>query len=109
MPARRHFDGIVQLSLCMAPDLKTARKIAAVLVDGKLAACVSIQKGWESRYRWKGKTETAVETFVLIKAAKKNFLKIEKAILKNQPYEVPEIVAVPVVKGHQKYLEWLKG
>ena len=96
------------LIFCTAPDLKTARGIAKILVEGKLAACVSIHKGWESRYRWKGETETSLETLILIKAVKKNFRKIEKAILKNHPYEVPEIMAVPVMAGSKKYLEWVK-
>ncbi len=94
---------------CTAPDTETARTLAKVLVDKKLAACVSFQGGWESRYRWKGKVETAKEVLLLIKAPEKSFKKIKKAILQNHPYEVPEILAVRVGKSYKKYLQWLES
>lgn len=99
--------GIVILST--APDIKTAQSIAKSLVKKKLAACVSVREGWLSFYQWKGKVENAKETLLLIKTTKKNFCKVEKAIKAAHPYEVPEIISVPITRGSAEYLSWLNG
>ena len=90
-----------------APDLKTARLLAKILVREKLAACVSYSKGFISFYRWKGKVESAREVMLFIKSSKEKFSKIEQLIQRNHPYEVPEIIAVPITQGSPKYLSWL--
>ena len=97
------------LVLTMTPDVKTARRLAELLVDRKLAACVSIQRGWASRYRWKGKIESAKETLLLIKTTDKMFSKVLRVIEKNHPYEVSEILSLPVRRGSRKYLAWLES
>jgi periplasmic divalent cation tolerance protein len=84
-----------------------AQKIAKFLVEQKLAACVQISGPIESTYRWKGKVETASEWLCLIKTRASLFKKVETAIKKLHPYETPEIIAVPIVKGSRKYLNWL--
>ncbi len=86
---------------------KQAQKIAKYLVEQKLAACVQITGPIESTYRWKGKVETAGEYLCLIKTRTTLFKKVEAAIKKMHPYETPEIIAVPIVKGSREYLNWL--
>lgn len=86
---------------------KQAQKIAKYLVEQKLAACVQITGPIESTYRWKGKVETAGEYLCLIKTWTSLFKRVETAIKKLHPYETPEIIAVPIVKGSREYLIWL--
>ena len=84
-----------------------AQKIAKYLVEQKLAACVQISGPIESTYRWKGKVETAKEWLCLIKTLTTLFKKVEVAIKKLHPYETPEIIAVPIIKGNREYMNWL--
>ncbi len=84
-----------------------AQKIARHLVEKKLAACVQISGPIESTYHWKGKVETASEWLCLIKTRESLFKKVEAAIKKLHPYETPEIIAVPIIKGSKEYLKWL--
>ena len=84
-----------------------AQKIAKYLVEKKLAACVQISGPIESTYRWKGNVETASEYLCLIKTRTTLFKKVEAAIKKLHPYETPEIIAVPIIKGSREYINWL--
>jgi len=86
-----------------------AERIARALIDAKLAACVQIMGPIESTYRWKGKIERTAEWFCFIKSTQKMYPELESAIKKEHPYEVPEIIAVPVSGGSADYLEWLKS
>ena len=95
------------LILSTAPDLKTARSLAKSLVEKKLAACVSFKEGFVSFYRWKGKLERAREVTLFIKSSKEKFSKIKKHIHRVHPYEVPELIAVPITQGSPEYLSWL--
>lgn len=89
------------------PDLKKARQLAGLLVSRRLAACVQILPGLESHYRWKGKRETSKEVLLLIKTKTSLYKKVETTILKNHPYEVPEIICLPIVRGSETYLKWI--
>ena len=93
--------------LTTTPGTKTAKLIAQLLIRKKLAACVSLSGGFASVYRWKGAVETANETLVLIKSVKKNFNKIKQAIKDIHPYELPEIIGIPITIGSHEYLSWL--
>lgn len=73
----------------------------------KLAACVNIVSGCESHYRWRGKLETAGEVRVLIKTTADRYAELEAAIRALHPYELPEIIAVPVINGLSAYLDWV--
>ena len=84
-----------------------ADKIARVLIDKKLAACVQIIGPIKSAYRWKGRIENAKEWICLIKTRKTLYKKVESAIRKIHPYEVPEIIAMPIVAAGKDYLKWL--
>jgi periplasmic divalent cation tolerance protein len=95
--------------LTNAPDRAVAEKIARMLVDEKLAACVNILGACSSVYRWQGKVETADEVPLLIKTRSEIYAEVETAIKRLHPYELPEIVAVPVAQGSAEYLEWINA
>jgi periplasmic divalent cation tolerance protein len=86
---------------------QTAQRIAKALVDKKLAACCQIVGPVESIYRWQGKIKKAKEFFVLAKTLNNKYKEAEKAVKKLHPYKVPEIIALPIIKGSREYLEWI--
>jgi periplasmic divalent cation tolerance protein len=96
-----------QIILCTCPDKDTAEKIASLLVTGKLAACVNILPGISSVYLWHEQIESAQEHLLLIKVNKTGYQAIEEAIKKHHPYELPEIIAVPIENGLPEYLHWI--
>lgn len=89
------------------PDKKTATLLAKTLIQSKLAGCVQQLGPMTSTYYWQGKIETAEEWLCIIKTQKKLYKKLEALILKNHPYDVPEILAVPIVACSPKYKKWL--
>lgn len=91
--------------LCTFPDLDQARQIGAALVERQVAACVNLLPGVESIYRWQGKTERAGEILALIKTTR--YPDLEAALRELHPYEVPEIIALPIAAGLPAYLSWL--
>jgi periplasmic divalent cation tolerance protein len=103
MPSNRK---IIVLTNC--GSAKEARRIAKALVDRRLAACVNtVTAPIESVYRWKGKVEKAKEYLLLIKTSRARFSAVERAIHELHSYEVPEIIALPIVAGSRDYLSWL--
>lgn len=105
MPAAARADVVIVLT--SLPDRETALKLARMLVEKRLAACVSVLAECTSVYRWKGELETAQEVPVQIKIRGALYPEVEAAIREHHPYELPEIVAVPVVRGLPEYLEWV--
>jgi periplasmic divalent cation tolerance protein len=97
----------VLMVMTNTPDIDVARKIAAELLEKSLAACVNIVRGCESHYRWRGKLETSSEVQVLVKTTLSRYTEIEAVIRGLHPYEVPEIIAVPVYRGSHDYLAWV--
>lgn len=91
------------------PDSPSAVKLAEALVDAHAAACVHIMPPGQSVYRWKGQIETSTECTLLIKSTEAVYPLLERLILEHHPYELPEIVAVPVVRGLEDYLGWVAG
>ena len=89
------------------PDQASAAKLAAVLIEQRLAACVNVQAPCTSVYRWQGKVETATEVPIFIKTTRERYPALEAAIRAHHPYELPEIIAVPLVAGLPAYLEWV--
>jgi periplasmic divalent cation tolerance protein len=89
------------------PDAASAQALAEQLVAERLAACVNILAPCRSVYRWRGEIENAEEVPVLIKVAATAYPRLEAAIRARHPYELPEIVAVPVTQGLPAYLDWL--
>ena len=97
------------LVLCNAPDAACAEKIAETLLERRLAACVNILPACQSVYRWQGKVERAEEVPLLIKTSEAAYAALEAAIRRVHPYEVPEIVALPIVRGLPAYLAWVEA
>ena len=90
-----------------AANKKEARKIAAGLVKEKLAACVNIIEGVRSLFRWQGKIDMAQEVLLVIKSRKTLMNRLIKKVKSLHSYEVPEIIALPIICGDKKYLKWL--
>lgn len=90
-------------------DEAKAAEIARVLVEERLAACVQVLGPMTSTYRWKGQLETSREWLLAAKTRRDRYDEVETAIRRVHSYEVPEIIAVPVVAGARDYLAWLDG
>lgn len=84
-----------------------ARKISGRLLAKRLVACANIMPGVESRFWWKGKLDSAAELLLTMKTVRSNFKKIEKEIKRVHSYEVPEIIALPIVLASRDYLDWI--
>ena len=98
-------EALVVLTNC--PDEEVADRIARTLVESGLAACVNRLAPASSIYRWQGAIERATETPLLIKTTRERYAEIEQAIRALHPYEVPEIIAMPVSAGLAAYLRWV--
>ena len=90
------------------PNRDSAEKLAMLLVEQRLAACVNLLAPCTSVYRWQGVVETATEIPVLIKTTLERYPALESAIRAHHPYELPEIIAVSLSAGLPAYLEWVK-
>ena len=91
----------------MAPDRKTAIKIARTLVSSRLAACVNFVEGATSIYRWKGEVHEDSEVLCLVKTQHKLVQAVIEKITELHPYEVPEIVFLSIEEGLADYLDWI--
>jgi periplasmic divalent cation tolerance protein len=98
-------DKIVVLSACDSEE--QAARLARHLVELRLAACVSIVPGARSVYRWKGEIENTPEWLLVIKSRRDLFASIRTELAKIHSYEVPELLALPVVEGAENYLAWM--
>jgi len=97
----------IEIIFCTCPDKTTAKNLARLLVEKKLAACVNILPGITSVYAWEGKIESVQEHLLLIKSTKDKYQAIETTLFDQHPYEIPEIIAVPVQRGLSEYLDWI--
>jgi len=95
------------LVMTNCPDEAVANAIALALVEERLAACVNLLPRGQSVYRWRGAIESASEIPLLIKTAASRYAALEARIRALHPYELPEIVAVPITRGLPAYLDWL--
>jgi periplasmic divalent cation tolerance protein len=95
------------LVLTNCPDETVANTIARAVIEEKLAACVNILPRVQSVYRWQGSVESASEVPLLIKTAASAYPALEQRIAELHPYELPEIIALPIVQGLPAYLNWL--
>ena len=100
-------EDIYQLVFCTCPDQATAQRIATLLVDEELAACVNILPGVESVYRWQDRRESSQEYLLLIKTTQDAYPELEKTITSHHPYELPEVIAVSITDGLSGYLDWI--
>ncbi len=98
----------ILLCYCTCPDAASARAIAEALVGERLAACVNRLPGVASTYRWQGQVTTDAEELLLIKTVASRFEALKTRLLALHPYELPELIAVPVERGHAAYLDWIR-
>jgi periplasmic divalent cation tolerance protein len=96
---------VVVLSTVARPE--DAERIAQALVERRLAACVNVVPGVLSLYRWEGRVEREVERLLVIKTTRERFQELRLALLQLHPYQVPELLVLPVVGGHVPYMEWV--
>jgi len=95
------------LVLTNLPDRAAAENLAAALVENRVAACVNVLAPCRSVYRWQGAVQHDEEHPVLIKTTREAYAALEAQIRKHHPYELPEIVAVPIERGLPAYLDWV--
>jgi periplasmic divalent cation tolerance protein len=95
------------LILTNLPDADSAQALATTLVSERLAACVNVLAPCRSVYRWQGAIESAQEVPLLIKTTAARYADLEAAIRAAHPYELPEIIAVPIAHGLPEYLDWV--
>lgn len=92
-----------------ASNKEEAEKIARALVENKLAACVNTVGGIKSVFWWEGKLDSANEVLLIIKSKKSKLSRIITLVKSLHSYQVPEIIALPIIAGEKKYLRWLDG
>jgi periplasmic divalent cation tolerance protein len=97
------------LVLCTCPTSSAATVIATALLEERIAACVNRLPGIKSMYRWEGRVERDDEVLLLIKTTSQMFPRVEETIAKLHPYELPEIIGVPLSAGSLAYLNWIKS
>lgn len=97
----------ILLVICNLPDAQTAGQLAQRLIEERVAACVNQLAPCTSTYRWQGNIETAIEVPLLIKTTRAAYPHLEQLIHTVHPYELPEIIAVPVIAGLPAYLDWV--
>ena len=100
-------DKIVVLSTCAGEE--EAERLARLLVERRLAACVNVIPGIRSYYRWKGAVEASVECLLIVKSSRDLFGALTAALETEHSYEVPEALAFAIVEGSANYLNWLGG
>ena len=98
----------VLLAISTFPDAELARRVSRELVERKLAACANIGSSVQSIYHWEGKIEEGQETLVFFKTTRSRFEEFQLALQSLHPYEVPEIVALPITAGLPAYVQWVE-
>jgi len=97
------------LVITTVPNQKAAEDLAAGLVRDGVAACVNISAPVTSMYQWKGQLERDTEVMLTIKTTGSRYPQLERAILDGHPYELPEVIAVPITQGLPEYLAWIEA
>ncbi len=93
--------------LVTAPSAEKAAEIARAVVQEKLAACGSVLPGIRSIYTWEGKIHDEAEALLVLKAPRKRFQELCNRVVALHPYEVPEVVGLPIEGGNERYIEWI--
>jgi periplasmic divalent cation tolerance protein len=96
------------LVLTNVPDSAVAKTLAEAMVEQRLAACVNILPVVQSVYRWQGVVEQANEITLMIKTTQTRYAELERLIRHLHPYEVPEVIAIPLSAGLPSYLQWIE-
>jgi periplasmic divalent cation tolerance protein len=98
-------DYVVVLVTC--PNRRQAAQLAKTLVGRRLAACVNIVPGVQSLFWWQDRVHQAHETLLIMKTRAKAFEPLRRAVRAHHPYDVPEVIAMPIARAHQPYLRWI--
>ena len=100
-------DQIVILSTCASED--EAQRLARKLLEERLCACVNIVPQVQSLFHWQGKVDSGTESLLIIKSSRELFAAVASAIESLHSYEVPEVIALPIIEGSANYLNWLRS
>ena len=93
--------------LCTVGSAEDAERIASTVVERRLAACVNVVPGVTSIYRWKGEVARDAEWLLVMKTTAARFEALREAVVEIHPYDVPEVIELPIERGHTPYLEWI--
>ncbi len=93
--------------LVTAPKITVARKLAKLVIEERLVACVNIVRDVESHYWWEGKIRRDAEVLLVMKTAKRKLKALEKQVLATHPYDTPQFVVLPIEAGSKRYLDWI--
>jgi periplasmic divalent cation tolerance protein len=97
----------VLVVLCTCPDSATAESLATGLVENRLAACVNILPEIRSIYRWQKEVQQDTETLLVVKTSREAYPRLESWLIDHHPYDVPEVLALPIDRGAPNYLDWV--
>lgn len=98
----------VAVVLVTVPDAETAERVGRTLVEERLAACVNVVPGVTSLYRWDGALRQTAEVLLIVKTTVRAFPRLRERVLEIHPYDVPEILDLPVRAGESRYLDWVR-
>lgn len=101
--------GDVLVVLVTTPTPEVAADLARALVEARLAACGNVVPGLRSIYRWEGAVQDEPEALLVLKTTRGRFEPLREAVLRHHPYQVPEVVALPVEAGSAPYLDWVRA
>lgn len=101
--------GDVLVVLVTTPTPEVAADLARALVEARLAACGNVVPGLRSIYRWEGAVQDEPEALLVLKTTRGRFEPLREAVLRRHPYQVPEVVALPVEAGSAPYLDWVRA
>ena len=96
------------LSFVTASSYEEANKLSSLVIENKLAACATIVENVRSLFRWEGKVNSEKESLLILKTTAGRFTDLEKLVKKHHSYEVPEVIAFPIVMGSEDYLKWVR-
>ncbi len=100
--------GDLRVVFVTAPDVGVAERLARGLVEERLAACVNLIPGIRSFYRWKGAVQDDVEVLLVVKTRADRLEALASWVQELHPYELPEILGLPIIGGSQAYLDWIR-
>jgi len=109
MPPSGEMATDVRTVLLTAPDADVAERLGRALVEERLAACANIVPGVVSVFRWDGRVQREAEVLVIVKTTDERVEDLRARVVELHPYEVPEILVLPVLAGHAPYLQWVRG
>lgn len=101
-------DGRILVVLCTFPEVSQARQIGTALVEKQLAACANLVPAVESIFRWEGEVSREAEVLAVFKTTAARFGEFERELVARHPYDVPEVLALPVTAGCEAYLKWVE-